>query len=72
VNFSSEFFKGFDMKNVFNAMVLACAVFGIATACHMIGSFGHRQGVDEFLVAGTVFPLGIFGVVSCISTFFEL
>ena len=60
------------MKNVFNAMVLACAILGLSVACHMIGSFGHRQGVDEFLIAGTVFPLGIFGVVSCISTFFEL
>jgi hypothetical protein len=44
----------------------------MALVCHVIGTWGHRQGVDELLIAGTVFPVALLGLAGIISKFFEV
>ena len=60
------------MRSFLNAVCFICAVIGMSLVCHTIGTWGHRQGVDELLIAGTVFPVAFLGLAGIISKFFEV
>jgi len=43
-----------------------CCLLGVSFLCHMIGTFGMKQGVDELVVACTVFPVMVTGILGMI------
>ena len=43
-----------------------CCLLGVSFLGHVIGDFGMRQGVDELVVACTVFPVMVTGRVGMI------
>lgn len=43
-----------------------CCLLGVSFLGHVIGDFGMKQGVDELVVACTVFPVMMTGIVGMI------
>ena len=71
VNVSPEKHKGIDMKTVLNWSCCGFAILGCSLVAHMVGTYGMKSGVDGLIVAGTVFPICLFGLSSIIYKFLE-
>ena len=71
VNVSPEKHKGIDMKTVLNWSCRGFAILGCSLVAHMVGTYGMKSGVDGLIVAGTVFPICLFGLSSIIYKFLE-
>ena len=58
-------YEVYAMKIV-SFFTFCCCLLGVSFLGHVIGDFGMKQGVDELLVACTVFPVMITGMVGMI------